>query len=88
MVAGRKTYGNSMVNMCRAVLHSNCGVREKHGVIMRKMDGKHEGSAWKKIVTWVLNFNSFFFLFTHSYLHVFNININNSLNHYLAYHHL
>ena len=61
MVAGRKTYGNSMVNMCRAVLHSNCGVREKHGVIMRKMDGKHEGSAWKKIVTWVLNFNSFFF---------------------------
>ena len=48
MVVGRKTYGNSMVNMCHAVLHSNCGIREKHGVIMRKMDGKHEGSAWCK----------------------------------------
>ena len=37
-------------------------------------------------IMWVLNFNSFIFLFTHSYLHVFNID--NSLNHYLAYHHL
>ena len=46
MVSGRTTYGNGMGNMCCTVGCSRCGVRERHGVGMRNVDGIHEEYAW------------------------------------------
>ena len=40
MVNGRITYGNSKGNMCFAVRHSHCGIREKHGM-------ENEEYEWK-----------------------------------------
>ena len=29
-------------------MHSNCSVKRKHGMEMRKVNGEHEGNAWSK----------------------------------------
>ena len=40
-------------------MHSSCGVKNRHGMKMRRMNGEHERGAWSKVNERICNTTPF-----------------------------